>query len=235
MNKNISNIISIAILLMLVYSIFFIEKKSKKFLPLIPLAYDLVIKNGLIYDGSGSKPFKGDIGIIDDKIAYVGKSKILKSKKVIYAYGNAVSPGFINMLSWAVDDIIVDGRSQGDIRQGVTLEVFGEGVSMGPLNDEMLEDRSANGLGVGDAGYDLNWVTLGEYLQFLEDKGVSNNVASFVGATTLRIHQIGYENRPPTEMELDSMKMLVREAMEEGAMGIGSSLIYAPAFLCSYR
>jgi N-acyl-D-amino-acid deacylase len=230
MNKNISNIISIAILLMLVYSIFFIKKEPKKYLPLIPLTYDLVIKNGLIYDGSGDKPFKGDVGIIDDKIAYVGESKNLKSNRTIYAFGNAVSPGFINMLSWAVDDIIVDGRSQGDIRQGVTLEVFGEGVSMGPLNDEMLENRSANGLGVGDAGYDLNWVTLGEYLQFLEDKGVSNNVASFVGATTLRIHQIGYDNRPPTETELDSMKMLVRQAMEEGAMGIGSSLIYAPAF-----
>ena len=230
MNKNISNIISIAILLMLVYSIFFIEKEPKKYLPLVPYTYDIVIKNGLIYDGSGTKPFMGDVGIIDDKIAYVGKSKNLKSKRTIYAFGKAVSPGFINMLSWAVDDVIIDGRSQGDIRQGVTLQVFGEGVSMGPLNDEMLENRSANGLGVGDVGYDLNWVTLGEYLQFLEDKGVSNNVASFVGATTLRIHQVGYENRPPTETELDSMKMLVRQAMEEGAMGIGSSLIYAPAF-----
>ena len=230
MNKNISNIISIAILLMLVYSIFFIEKEPKKHLPLVPYTYDIVIKNGLIYDGSGTKPFMGDVGIIDDKIAYVGKSKNLKSKRTIYAFGKAVSPGFINMLSWAVDDVIIDGRSQGDIRQGVTLQVFGEGVSMGPLNDEMLENRSANGLGVGDVGYDLNWVTLGEYLQFLEDKGVSNNVASFVGATTLRIHQVGYENRPPTETELDSMKMLVRQAMEEGAMGIGSSLIYAPAF-----
>ena len=215
---------------MLVYSIFFIEKEPKKYLPLVPYTYDIVIKNGLIYDGSGTKPFMGDVGIIDDKIAYVGKSKNLKSKRTIYAFGKAVSPGFINMLSWAVDDVIIDGRSQGDIRQGVTLQVFGEGVSMGPLNDEMLENRSANGLGVGDAGYDLNWVTLGEYLQFLEDKGVSNNVASFVGATTLRIHQVGYENRPPTETELDSMKMLVRQAMEEGAMGIGSSLIYAPAF-----
>ena len=230
MNKNISNIISIAILLMLVYSMFFIEKEPKKYLPLTPYTYDIVIKNGLIYDGSGTKPFMGDVGIIDDKIAYVGKSKNLKSKRTIYAFGKAVSPGFINMLSWAVDDVIIDGRSQGDIRQGVTLQVFGEGVSMGPLNDEMLENRSANGLGVGDAGYDLNWVTLGEYLHFLEDKGVSNNVASFVGATTLRIHQVGYENRPPTETELDSMKMLVRQAMEEGAMGIGSSLIYAPAF-----
>ena len=134
------------------------------------------------------------------------------------------------MLSWAVDDIIIDGRSQGDIRQGVTLEVFGEGVSMGPLNLEMQKNREANGLGVGDAGYELTWVTLGEYLQFLENKGVSTNVASFVGATTLRVHQIGYDDRPPTEMELDSMKMLVRQAMEEGALGIGSSLIYAPAF-----
>ena len=137
------------------------------------------------------------------------------------------------MLSWAVDDLIIDGRSQGDIRQGVTLEVFGEGVSMGPLNSEMQKDRTANGLGIGEVDYDLNWVTLGDYLQFLENKGVSPNVASFVGATTLRVHQIGYEDRPPTKQELDSMKLLVRQAMEEGAMGIGSSLIYAPAFYAS--
>ena len=183
-----------------------------------------------IYDGTGAPPFIGDVGIIEDKIHYVGESIEMVSDNTIFADGNVVSPGFINMLSWAVDDLIIDGKSQGDIRQGVTLEVFGEGVSMGPLNTEMQKDRSANGLGVGDVDYDLNWTTLGEYLQFLEDKGVSTNVASFVGATTLRVHQIGYDNRPPTELELDSMKLLVRQAMEEGALGIGSSLIYAPAF-----
>ncbi len=197
------------------------------------ILYDLIIKNGFIYDGSGGIPFKGDLGIINDKIEFIGNSVGLKSKKIIFADGKVVSPGFINMLSWAVDDLIIDGRSQGDIRQGVTLEVFGEGVSMGPLNSEMQKDRTANGLGIGEVDFDLNWVTLGDYLQFLENKGVSPNVASFVGATTLRVHQIGYEDRPPSKQELDSMKLLVRQAMEEGAMGIGSSLIYAPAFYAS--
>ena len=197
------------------------------------ILFDLIIKNGFIYDGSGGVPYKGDLGIINDKIEFIGDAGGLKSKKIIFADGKVVSPGFINMLSWAVDDLIIDGRSQGDIRQGVTLEVFGEGVSMGPLNSEMQKDRTANGLGIGEVDYDLNWVTLGDYLQFLENKGVSPNVASFVGATTLRVHQIGYEDRPPTKQELDSMKLLVRQAMEEGAMGIGSSLIYAPAFYAS--
>ncbi len=197
------------------------------------ILFDLIIKNGFIYDGSGGVPYKGDLGIINDKIEFMGDAGGLKSKKIIFADGKVVSPGFINMLSWAVDDLIIDGRSQGDIRQGVTLEVFGEGVSMGPLNSEMQKDRTANGLGIGEVDYDLNWITLGDYLQFLENKGVSPNVASFVGATTLRVHQIGYEDRPPTKQELDSMKLLVRQAMEEGAMGIGSSLIYAPAFYAS--
>ncbi len=197
------------------------------------ILFDLIIKNGFIYDGSGGVPYKGDLAIINDKIEFIGDAGGLKSKKIIFADDKVVSPGFINMLSWAVDDLIIDGRSQGDIRQGVTLEVFGEGVSMGPLNSEMQKDRTANGLGIGEVDYDLNWVTLGDYLQFLENKGVSPNVASFVGATTLRVHQIGYEDRPPTKQELDSMKLLVRQAMEEGAMGIGSSLIYAPAFYAS--
>ena len=230
MKRNISNIGFLVVLVFTIYIWFFDGEKDISYKIIKPVNYDLVIKNGLVYDGSGQKPFIGDVGIKDDKIEYVGESKYLVSKNIIFANQKAVSPGFINMLSWAVDDIIIDGRSQGDIRQGVTLEVFGEGVSMGPLNVEMQKNREANGLGVGDAGYELNWVTLGEYLQFLEDKGVSTNVASFVGATTLRVHQIGYDDRPPTEMELDSMKMLVRQAMEEGALGIGSSLIYAPAF-----
>jgi len=230
MKRNISNIGFLVVLVFTIYIWFFDGKKDISYKIIKPVNYDLVIKNGLVYDGSGQKPFIGDVGIKDDKIEYVGESKYLVSKNIIFANQKAVSPGFINMLSWAVDDLIIDGRSQGDIRQGVTLEVFGEGVSMGPLNVEMQKNREANGLGVGDVGYELNWVTLGEYLQFLEDKGVSTNVASFVGATTLRVHQIGYDDRPPTEMELDSMKMLVRQAMEEGALGIGSSLIYAPAF-----
>jgi N-acyl-D-amino-acid deacylase len=148
----------------------------------------------------------------------------------IDAAGLAVAPGFINMLSWATESLIADGRSQSDIRQGVTLEVFGEGWSMGPLNEamrrEMLERQ-------GDIKYEIPWTTLGEYLEYLVRRGVSTNVASFVGATTVRIHVLGYENRPPTPEEMERMRQLVRQAMEEGALGVGSSLIYAPAFYAS--
>jgi len=231
MNQNISKIIFFLILFFTIYVWVILGENAKlSYDKINPIRYDLVIKNGLIFDGAGGSPYKGDIGIIGDRIEYIGKSNYLITDKTIFANGKAVSPGFINMLSWAVDDLIMDGRSQGDVRQGVTLEVFGEGVSMGPLSYEMQKDRSANGLGVGEVDYDLNWITLGEYLQLLEDKGVSTNVASFVGATTLRVHQVGYDDRPPTETELDSMKSLVRQAMVEGALGIGSSLIYAPAF-----
>ena len=180
MEKNISNISFLVVLVFTLYIWLFVGEKDNSYKIIKPVNYDLVIKNGLIYDGSGQKPFIGDVGIKDDKIEYVGESKYLVSKNIIFANQKAVSPGFINMLSWAVDDLIIDGRSQGDIRQGVTLEVFGEGVSMGPLNVEMQKNREANGLGVGDAGYELTWVTLGEYLQFLEDKGVSTNVGQTV-------------------------------------------------------
>ena len=234
MSKNYLKIIMFLVLFHIIRNPLILAKDSNiSYNAIDTIHYDLLIKNGIIYDGTGTPPFKGDVGILDDKIHYVGESIDMVSDNIIFADGNVVSPGFINMLSWAVDDLIIDGKSQGDIRQGVTLEVFGEGVSMGPLNTQMQKDRSANGLGVGDVDYDLNWTTLGEYLQFLEDKGVSTNVASFVGATTLRVHQIGYDNRPPTQLELDSMKLLVRQAMEEGALGIGSSLIYAPAFYAS--
>ena len=148
-----------------------------------------------------------------------------KGSKEIDAKGLAVAPGFINMLSWATTSLIQDGRSLSDIKQGVTLEVYGEGGSMGPLNDSMKKSNQENA-----AGYTIDWTTLGEYLESLERRGVSSNVASFVGATTLRIHEIGFEDRGPTENELNNMRSLVREAMEEGALGIGSSLIYAPAF-----
>ena len=138
----------------------------------------------------------------------------------------AVAPGFINMLSWANESLIQDGRSLSDIRQGVTLEVMGEGFSMGPLNEEMKQealDRQS------DIHYAVDWTTLGEYLQFLEDKGISTNVASFVGAATVRVHEMGYEDRDPTPEELERMQALVRQAMEEGAVGVGSSLPYIPA------
>ena len=189
--------------------------------------YDVLIKNGWIYDGSGKPPVKGSVAILADTIAAVGEIKNARGKIEIDAEGKAVSPGFINMLSWATETLIVDGRSQSDIRQGVTLEVFGEGWSMGPLNEEMKRQELES---QGDIKYDIEWTTLGEYLEFLEKKGISPNVASFVGATTVRIHVLGYEDREPTEEEMEKMRQLVRQAMEEGALGVGSALIYAPGF-----
>lgn len=191
------------------------------------VTYDLVIRNATIYDGSGGAPITGSIAVNDDTIALVGDIGNAKGTKEIDAKGLAVGPGFVNMLSWATESLLVDPRGASDLKQGVTLEVFGEGWSMGPLNDEMKAGTEAQ---QGDIKFDVSWTTLGEYLQTLEDKGVSMNVASFVGATTLRIHEVGYDNRPPTPEELSRMQDLARQAMEEGALGIGSSLIYAPAF-----
>jgi N-acyl-D-amino-acid deacylase len=189
--------------------------------------YDIIIRHGKIYDGSGATAISADLAINADTIAFIGDLAEKSGKQEIDAEGKAVSPGFINMLSWATESLIADGRSQSDIRQGVTLEVMGEGWSMGPLSDKMKEMSVAD---QGDFKYDIKWTTLGEYLQYLEDKGISTNVASFVGATTLRIHEIGFEDREPTADELERMKALAATAMEEGALGIGSSLIYAPAF-----
>jgi len=189
--------------------------------------YDIVIRNGTIYDGSGSSPFAGDIAINADTIAAVGSLNQAKGKQEIDVGGLAVAPGFINMLSWATESLIEDGRSQSDIRQGVTLEVFGEGWSYGPYNEKMKQEELES---QGDIKYEIEWTTLGEYLEHLVDRGVSCNVASFVGATTVRIHEIGYDDRPPTPEELSRMRELVRQAMEEGALGVGSSLIYTPAF-----
>lgn len=191
------------------------------------VTYDLVIRNATIYDGSGGAPITGSIAVNADTIALVGDIGNAKGIKEIDAKGLAVGPGFVNMLSWATESLLVDPRGASDLMQGVTLEVFGEGWSMGPLNDEMKAGTEAQ---QGDIKFDVSWTTLGEYLQTLEDKGVSMNVASFVGATTLRIHEVGYDNRPPTPEELSRMQDLARQAMEEGALGIGSSLIYAPAF-----
>lgn len=189
--------------------------------------YDILIKNALIYDGSGNAPVEGKVAINGDTIAAVGAIPNAGGLIEIDAQGMAVSPGFINMLSWATESLIEDGRGMSDLKQGVTLEVMGEGWSMGPLSEEMkaLEKEQQ-----GDIKYDIEWTTLDEYLRYLEEKGISPNVASFVGATTLRIHEIGFANRPPTTEELERMKTLARQAMEEGALGIGSSLIYAPAF-----
>ena len=189
--------------------------------------FDWVIRSGLIYDGNGAAPYVADLAIAGDRIALIGRIDPARARQVIDAEGLAVAPGFINMLSWAGESLIVDGRSQGDIRQGVTLEVFGEGRSMGPLTDSMKDQMVAR---QGDAKFDIAWTTLGEYLEHLERKGVSPNVASFVGATTVRVHELGYADRAPSAEELARMQGLVRAAMAEGALGVGSSLIYTPAF-----
>jgi N-acyl-D-amino-acid deacylase len=192
---------------------------------LLPPEYDIVIRNGIIYDGSGKPGKRQDIAINNDRIVAIGKIRAVAGRKEIDAKGKAVAPGFINMLSWATESLLVDGRGLSDLKQGVTLQVFGEGWSMGPLNPamktEMLRAQT-------DIKFDVNWTSLAEYLDVLEKKGVAQNVASFVGAATVRMHELGEANRPPTPEELARMQELVRQAMREGAMGVGSSLIYAP-------
>jgi len=187
--------------------------------------YDLLIRGGTIYDGSGGAPYKGDIGIRGDRIAYVGPTVPAASAREIDAAGMAVSPGFINMLSWATESLLVDSRAQSDIRQGVTLEVMGEGWSMGPLNPEMKKlavERQ------GDIKYPIEWTTLGDYLSLLEKRGIAPNVASFIGAATVRQNELGEADVDPNPVQLERMRALVRQAMEEGAMGVGTSLIYPP-------
>jgi N-acyl-D-aspartate/D-glutamate deacylase len=188
--------------------------------------YDTIIRNGLIYDGSGETPVSADLAINADTIAFIGDLHEMTALADFDAEGQAVSPGFINMLSWANTSLIEDGRSQGDIRQGVTLEVMGEGNSMGPLNDQMKADMLE---GQNDIKYDITWTTLGEYMDMLEAKGISTNIASFIGNATVRKNVLGYDSRKPTPQELKEMKGLVKVAMEEGAMGISSSLIYVPS------
>ncbi len=189
-------------------------------------AYDLVLRHGTIYDGSGGAPFAGDIAIQGDRIAYVGPKAPGKARREIDASGQAVAPGFINMLSWSTESLLVDGRGQGELRQGVTLQVMGEGFSMGPLTPPMKEEVLAQ---QGDLKYPVEWTTLGEYLELLEKKGVSMNVASLVGAVNPRIMQVGQDDVDPTPEQLTAMQGIVQQAMEQGALGIGSSLIYVPA------
>ena len=186
--------------------------------------YDVLIESGLIHDGSGGEPYVADVGIDADRIVAVGKLEA-NADIVIDARGLAVAPGFINMLSWANESLIHDGRSQSDIRQGVTLEILGEGTSMGPLSAAMKRDMRE---GQGDIKFDVEWTTLGEYLEYLERKGVSTNIASFVGTATVRVHVLGYEDRAPKSAELEDMRELVAGAMAEGAVGVSSALIYAP-------
>lgn len=187
---------------------------------------DVLIKNGMIYDGSGNPPFQASIAISGDSIIDIGALTDYEAKTTIDAKGLAVAPGFINVLSWAAGSLFEDGRGQSDTRQGVTMEIFGEGESGGPLNAgmkaEYLKDFPIH-------RFDTSWTTLGGFLSMMENK-VTPNIASFVGATTIRKNVIGFDDRPPTPEELERMKALVREAMEEGALGLGTSLIYPPAF-----
>src|SRR3954451_10316083 len=192
----------------------------------VPPAYSVLIRGGTIYDGSGSAPYIGDVAMKGDKIVYVGPHAPGRAGRVVDAKGKAVSPGFINMLSWAVESLIADGRGMSDTRQGVTLEVFGEGDSMGPLTPGMKQLAVKR---QGDIKYPIRWTTLAQYLEYLQKKGVTPNVASFIGATTVRVHELGEKDVDPTPAQLDRMRALVRQAMKDGAMGVGSSLIYSPA------
>jgi len=187
--------------------------------------HDVVIRGGTIYDGSGGTPFGADVAIDGDRITAIGAVR-QRGRAEIDAAGLAVTPGFINMLSWATTSLIADGRSQSDIRQGVTLEVFGEGWSLGPLNDTMRREQTEQ---QGDIKYDITWTTLAEALDTIAARGISTNIASFVGAATVRIHELAHEDRRPTRGELDRMRALVEAAMRDGALGVGSALIYAPA------
>ena len=189
--------------------------------------FDVIIKGGTVYDGTGDKPRTIDVAIKGDRIVKLGTFSPDQATTVIDAKGLAVAPGFINMLSWSTDSLIEDGRSQSEIREGVTTEIMGEGNSMGPLNDRMKARMKSQ---QGDIKYEIKWSTLAEYLRFLEQRGISCNVASFVGATTIRDYVIGLEDKQPTPEQLEQMRQLVRQEMEAGALGIGSSLIYPPAF-----
>src|SRR5213592_764988 len=192
-----------------------------------PPDFDVIIKGGTVYDGTGAEPGHVDVAIRGDRIAGVGDLKTAKAKTIIDATGLAVAPGFINMLSWSNESLIQDGRSQSEIRQGVTTEIMGEGESMGTVNDRVREHMLRE---QADIRYEIKWNTLAEYLQYLERRGIACNVASFLGATTVREYVIGFEDKQPTPEQLDQMRDLVRREMEAGALGIGTSLIYPPAF-----
>ena len=187
--------------------------------------YDLILHNGTIYDGKGGPPFEGDVSIQGQRIAAVGHIGGTGARQEIDVKGLAVSPGFINVMSWANVSLIVDGRSQSDIRQGVTLEIIGEGSSEGPLTEKMKQDRIKR---QGDIKYDIPWNTLDEYFKYIVGRGIATNIASYLGAATLRIHAVGYDDRPATAKELDLMRLLARQTMEEGALGVSSALIYPP-------
>src|SRR2546428_3418012 len=189
--------------------------------------FDVIIKGGTVYDGTGAEPKHVDVAIRGDRIVGIGDLNTATAKTILDAKGLAVAPGFINMLSWSTESLIQDGRSQGEIRQGVTTEIMGEGESMGPVNDRVREHMLR---AQTDIKYDIKWNTLAEYLQYLEKRGISCNVASFIGAATIRENVIGFDDKAPTPQQLDEMRELVRKEMEAGALGIGTALIYPPAF-----
>ena len=190
-----------------------------------PADYSVLIRGGTVYDGSGNTPFVGDVALKGDRLVYVGPRAPGRAARTVDATGKAVSPGFINMLSWAVDSLIADGSGKSDTAQGVTLEVFGEGQSWGPWTPEMKRLAVKR---QGDIKYPIRWTTLGQYLEYLQRKGITPNVASFVGAATVRVHELGEKDVQPTPAQLKRMRALIREAMKQGAVGVGSSLIYAP-------
>jgi N-acyl-D-aspartate/D-glutamate deacylase len=193
-------------------------------------AFDVIIRGGTVYDGTGGPGRASDLGLQAERIAAMGDLSRATAPVVIDAKGLAVAPGFINMLSWSTESLLVDGKSQGEVREGVTTQVFGEGTSMGPLTEPMKKRLVEQ---QGDLKYDVNWTTLSEYLQYLEKRGVAQNVASYIGAATLREYVVGLDNRPATPAELEAMRDLVRREMAAGALGIGSSLIYAPGTYAS--
>ncbi len=197
-----------------------------------PPAYDVVVRGGTVYDGSGGPPRRVDVGVRGDRVASVGDLSAAAARTLVDASGLAVAPGFVNVLSWATDDLLADPRSQSDIRQGVTTEVFGEGESYGPWSEPMKRRRLAM---QGDFRFEIDWTTLGEYLRRLERRGVAPNVASFVGTGTLREHVVGLDDVRATPAQLDAMRELLRREMEDGALGIGSSLIYAPDAYSSHE
>ena len=189
--------------------------------------YDLLIRNGVVYDGSGAAPQRVDVAVRSDRVvALLPAGTQAFGAHTVDAHGHAVAPGFINVLSWATESLIADGRGMSDTKQGVTLEIFGEGWSMGPLNARMKADALKQ---QGDIRYPIEWTTLGDYLEHLEKRGITPNVASFVGATTVRIHELGEDDVKPDAQQLERMQNLVRQSMAEGALGVGGSLIYPPA------
>jgi N-acyl-D-amino-acid deacylase len=190
-------------------------------------SFDVLIRGGTVYDGSGKPPRRADVGIRDDRIAAVGDLEKATAKVVVDAGGLAVAPGFINMLSWSTDSLIIDGRGQSEIRQGVTTEIMGEGNSWGPVNAAIKKRMKVEQV---DLKYEIEWNTLGEYLYFLQRKGTAHNVASFLGATTVREYVIGLENKKATADDLEKMRQLVDREMRDGALGIATALEYAPAY-----